>query len=75
MGQYEVYGTVSKRADEFATKIEKGVLKKKHLCNHGRDFTKGPEQIAHDRFCKYEGSCGHKLLQIRTRPSRRIYIG
>lgn len=66
---------VKKRSDLFIEKIENGILEKRHLTNHGENFTDGPEKIAAARFNQYLGSCGYRLMKYRIRKGARIYRG
>ncbi len=65
----------TKRSDLFIKKIEDGRLEKRHLTNHGENYTDGPEKIAAERFNQYLGSCGYHLMKYRMGMGAGIYRG
>lgn len=65
----------NERAKLFVERIEDGMIPKRHLINHGEDYTKGPEDIACMRFNRYLGSCGYQLMRYRIETEARIYRG
>lgn len=66
---------ISERAKLFISRIEDGTIQKRHLPNHGDDYTNGPEGIATRRFDRYIVSCGYRLMQNRIGMEKNKYYG
>lgn len=65
----------TERAELFVKRIGDGTLVKRHLSNHGFNYTDGPEDIASTRFNQYLGSCGYRLMKYRIGTEAEVYRG